>query len=230
MTPAFEARCLLRGARSGTLATQNAGQPHAALVTPAVDGGGSVLLLLSALADHTKHLLQQGRCALMVAGSAVDLNPQTAPRLTLIGTAAQDHDPALRRHWLLRHPYASLYADFPDFSLWRLVPEAALYVAGFGRAIRLGAAELAAPDHVASALRAAEPGIVAHCNEAHANALSRLAHASGGAGRWRMLGFDCDGFDLYQDEAVMRIAFAAPIAEAAEAQAALEKLLGGSHH
>jgi hypothetical protein len=33
----------------------------------------------------------------------------------------------------LRHPQAALYADFPDFSFWRLSPTAIHGVAGFGR-------------------------------------------------------------------------------------------------
>lgn len=230
MNAAFDARCLLRGTRWASLATQHEGQPFASLVTPAVQGDGTVLLLLSALADHTKHLAAEPRCALMVAGPPENLNPQTAPRLTVTGRAVRESDPAARRFWLARHPYASLYIDFPDFSVWALRPEAALYIAGFGRAARLAAEDLAAPPGIASALSAAEPGIVAHCNAVHGNALTKLAHARGACGRWEMLGVDCDGFDLYQDEAVLRVAFPAPVSDAEGVVAALGALLGAPRH
>jgi hypothetical protein len=54
---AFEARKLLRAARSGTLATAaDGGQPFASLVTPACAPDLSLLLLLSNLSEHTRHL------------------------------------------------------------------------------------------------------------------------------------------------------------------------------
>ena len=84
---AREAAALLRAARSGTLATTQAGRPHAALVTPALGPDGLVLLLLSELSAHTSHLRADPRCALLVTGVAADANPQTTPRLSLRGTA-----------------------------------------------------------------------------------------------------------------------------------------------
>ncbi len=64
-----EAAELLLAARSGTLATVSAGVPYAALVTPAVNGQGEVVLLFSELAVHTKHLRVEPACALLVAGA-----------------------------------------------------------------------------------------------------------------------------------------------------------------
>jgi len=55
-SPAWAARKLLRAARSGTLATAIDGQPFASLVTPATAPDASVLLLLSDLSEHTRHL------------------------------------------------------------------------------------------------------------------------------------------------------------------------------
>src|SRR5919202_1607108 len=92
--PAREARCLLRGARAGTHATATAGQPFAALVTPACAPDLSVLLFLSTLSEHTRHLRAEPRCALMVQGVADGPNPQTAPRVTVTGLAEPAPDPA----------------------------------------------------------------------------------------------------------------------------------------
>ena len=64
----WQARCLLRAARSATLGTQTGGQPFTALVTPATAPDLSVLLWLSTLSEHTRHLLAEPRCALMVMG------------------------------------------------------------------------------------------------------------------------------------------------------------------
>ncbi len=78
------ARTLLR-APVATLATAEDGQPYASLVTPAPAPDLSLLMLLSGLSPHTRHLRADGRCALMVVGEATGANPQTAPRLTVTG-------------------------------------------------------------------------------------------------------------------------------------------------
>ena len=150
----WQARCLLRAVRVATLATQTGGQPFTALVTPATAPDLSVLLLLSSLSEHTRHLVAEPRCALLVAGVAEGANPQTAPRLTVTGLAAPEDDPALKARWLAVHPYAALYAGFGDFALWRLRPVGGLFVGGFARATRLRQAELA-PDPAAVAAIAA---------------------------------------------------------------------------
>jgi len=222
----FAARCLLRGARWGSLATARDGQPFAGLVTHAVAPDGAVLMLLSTLAEHTQQLLADPRCAVMVTGKpeAGNENWQTAPRLTVSGSAVRTSEPALRARWLLRHRFAHLYADFTDFSLWRLLPAQALFVAGFGRVARLDGAALA-PDAVAvAALAAAEAGLLSHCNTRHHESLSRLAHASGVSGKWRMVGVDTDGIDLAQDETVLRVAFDAPVCDAAGVENAVQRL------
>jgi putative heme iron utilization protein len=222
----FSARCLLRAARAGTLATQDAGNaPFASLVTPAIAPDGSVLMLLSELAAHTRHLRANPACALMVVGAAAEMNPQTAPRVTVTGRAAPEADPALRRFWVAHHPYAAMYADFSDFSLWRLVPEAAHVVGGFARADRLTAAELLPPAGAVRALEAAAARIVGHCNDDHADSLNLLARRHGHAGHWRMLAVDCDGFDLVSGEHVLRMAFDAPVEDGPGVRAALVRLV-----
>src|SRR3979409_2226510 len=105
-TPAWQARCLLRSARSGCLATSAKGQPFASLVTPACMPDGSLLLLLSQLAEHTRHLAADPRCSIMVGGVATSENPQTTPRVTVTGVAEVVADAAFKERYLAVHPYA----------------------------------------------------------------------------------------------------------------------------
>ena len=140
------ARQLLRDSRVGTLATSIAGQPFASLVTPACAEDWSILLLLSDLSEHTRHLRADPRCSILVAGTAENENPQTAPRVTVTGLAEVDSRPESKERFLATHPYASLYAGFGDFAIWRIVPGGALYVGGFARAIRLKGSELTRAD------------------------------------------------------------------------------------
>jgi heme iron utilization protein len=225
--PAWAARKLLRAARAGTLATAADGQPFASLVTPATAPDGSVLMLLSGLSEHTRHLRADGRCAVMVAGAPEGPNPQTAPRLTVTGVAAPEDDPAFKARWVALHPYAAFYADLGDFRLWRLRPAAAQFIGGFARAFRIGREALLPDEAAVAAVGQAEASVLAHCNDHHADALRAIAAhlGAGGAGAWRMVAADVDGCDLADGEAaVLRVPWAAPVADANAIRAELVRL------
>ncbi|WP_376099973.1 HugZ family protein [Roseomonas sp. CCTCC AB2023176] len=218
------ARHLLRSAGAATLATvMEGGAPFVALVTPAVAPDGTILLWLSTLSAHTRHLTAEARCALLAAGPAADANPQTAPRVSVTGIAEQVDDPALKARWLGRHPYAALYADFGDFSLWRITPGGGLLVGGFAAAHRLRAADLAPPAEAVAALAEAEADVLAHVNEDHADALAAIArHLGGGEGAWRMANLSPDGCDLVRAEEEVRfMPFRQPARTAGEVRDAL---------
>ncbi len=192
----------------------DAGQPFASLVTPAIAADGAILLLLSDLAEHTRHLRAEPRCSLLVAGAPESANPQTAPRITVTGLASVSDAEADRARFLAVHPYAALYAGFGDFHLWRIAPRGGLLVGGFARASRLRAAELVPDPDAAAAIAAAEAGILSHCNNDHADAMAAIgAAASGRAGAWRMATADSEGFDLALEETTQRIDFSAPVAD-----------------
>lgn len=219
--PAWAARKLLRGARAGTLATSLSGQPFASLVTPATAPDLAVLLLLSDLSDHTRHLRAEPRCALLVTGAPETTNPQTAPRATVTGLAERIDDAAQKVRYLALHPYASLYADFGDFGIWRIRPTGGLFVGGFARAARLRLADLTPDLAAVAAISAAETDIIAHCNSDHPDAMARIA---GQPGAWRMVTVDVDGCDLAQGEEVVRVSWSAPVSEPGAVRAELVRL------
>jgi hypothetical protein len=223
--PAQEARRLLRAARAGTLATSAKGQPFASLVTPACAPDLSVLLLLSTLSEHTRHLVADPRCSILVCGKPETANPQTAPRLTVTGLAEQVQDAALKARFLAIHPYASLYADFGDFGVWRIKPAAGLYVGGFARAHRVSQAGLTPDAGAIAAIAASEAGIISHCNQDHADAMALIAQAAGEpTGAWRMVTADVDGFDLALDERVVRIPWPAPVSDSRDVRRELVRM------
>lgn len=228
---AREARLLLRASRAGTLATASEGQPFASLVTPATAPDGSALMLLSDLSEHTRHLRRDPRCAVMVAGAADGRNAQTAPRLTLTGVAAITGDKALRTRWIALHPYAAFYAGFGDFNLWQMRPGGALFVGGFARAHRLGPSDLAPTPVAVSAVEAAEPGVIEHCNADHPDALDAIAQAEGLPPiGWRMVACDVDGFDLARNDHVVRIAWPRQVDGAKGIRSALVHLAGAARN
>jgi putative heme iron utilization protein len=214
----FEARRLIRGAISATLATSAEGQPFASLVTPATAPDLAPLMLLSSLSEHTRHLRAEPRCALLFAGLPEGPNPQTAPRVTLSGLAEpvpEAEAAALKARWLARHPYAALYADFGDFALWRIRPGGALLVGGFARATRLKLADLLPDAAAVAAIAGAEAEILDHVNADHADAVAAIAEGllGGGPGAWRLAAVDTDGCDLALEDSVRRFAWAAPVAD-----------------
>jgi putative heme iron utilization protein len=145
-----EARLLIRNTRTASLATSEAGIPHAALVTtaplpPADVPAVRTVLLLSELAIHTRHLNANPVCALLLIGEAQGANPQTTPRLCLTGTAAKTNHSIARTIFLESHPYAALYVDFADFAFWEVFVTNAYYVGGFGAARQLNVAKLSTP-------------------------------------------------------------------------------------
>ncbi|MBI3514368.1 MAG: DUF2470 domain-containing protein [Proteobacteria bacterium] len=230
-TPGAIARGLIRAADRAVLASSLArpglaGWPYGSLVLVATDHDLSPLLLISDLADHTRNIAQEPRVSLLFDGTAGVADPLTAARLSVLGTCARDNAPGARARFLARHPSAEAYAGFGDFHLYRVTLEAAHLVAGFGRIHWLSAADVA-PSAPPAALVVAEPDIVAHMNQDHADALDAYAH--GLLGRtgtgWRMTGIDAEGCDLRRAGEVARVAFAQPISDPEGARAELVRLV-----
>jgi putative heme iron utilization protein len=206
----FTLRCLARAARAGSLATtRGAGEPFVSLVTPAFSADFAALLLLSGLSEHTRHLRADPRCALLLTGAAPMPNPQTTPRLTLLGLAEPVTDAALTARYLAIHPYAKLYAGFGDFGLWRLIPREAHYVGGFGLARRVAAARLSPDPDATAAIATCAPALI-------------TGSAAGAGGEIVVL--DTDGCDVAAGETTRRLAFPAPAASAEEVRHALTRL------
>jgi heme iron utilization protein len=219
--PSWAARKLLRAARVGTLASSAQGQPFASLVTPATAPDLAVLLLLSDLSEHTRHLRADPRCSVLVCGAAEGTNPQTAPRVTITGLAETVPNDGLKARYVAMHPYAALYAGFGDFALWRIRPLNGLFVGGFARAARLRAADLTPDPAAVAAICTAEADIIAHCNADHPDAMAAIANAPGD---WRLVAVDVDGCDLASGERVLRIAWSAPVANAGDVRRELVRL------
>jgi len=211
--PAFDAiglgKQLLRTIRSGALATLGPeGAPFATLVTVATDLDGSPLLLTSRLSSHTANLEREPRMSILLAQTGKG-DPLAHPRLTVVGRAERTAEPRVRTRFLARHPKAELYADFADFSFWRVEILGGHLNGGFARAATLRAEDLRTDLTGAEALMEAEPSAVAHMNEDHGEALelyaTRLAGASPGS--WRTTGLDPEGIDLMLGDQTARIVF-----------------------
>lgn len=228
---ALACRRMVRRARAATLATALAssdGWPYASLVTIAADVDASPLMLFSTLSDHTRNLARDDRASLLVEETSRLKNPQTGPRVTLVGRIAKSADERAKRRFLARHPEASMYAGFADFHVHRMTVERVHFVGGFARALWLKGAEVLSDRAAAAAIARAEADILAHMNADHARALDHYAgRLLGRSGRgWTMIGVDPEGADLRLGGRFARLDFARPLKDRDEVRAELVRLAG----
>jgi len=195
-------RTLFSLASVGTLSTlsrKHPGFPFGSLMPYALDSAGRPIFLISNMAMHTQNLKADPRCSLFLMQASPDGDPLGAARATLIGQAEPVPQPNLasvRETYLARHENSSYWVDFSDFSFFRLQPVDIYYVGGFGVMGWVEAAdyEQAAPDPLAISA----PGILAHMNADHVDAMILLAriHAHLEAAEASMTSVDRLGFTL----------------------------------
>ena len=143
---------LIRSQRQAALATLRDDAPFVSMVAYAAEPDlRGFLLHLSRLAPHTKHLLAAPRAALLICEPDNGRDDvQTLARITLIGAAtplagdSAGYTAACERY-LARLPAAAPLFEFPDFVLFRFIPEEARYIGGFARAYTL------TPEHLRQA-------------------------------------------------------------------------------
>lgn len=224
-----QARALVRGAERAALGTLDAasGAPYVSLVATAAMPDGTPVLLISQLAAHTRNIDADPRVSLLFEEPRSGGDPLAGARLTLEGRAERltGADLALaKRRYVARHAQAAGYDTDLDFHYVKIVPTGGQLVAGFGRIERLAAADLGIAE--SPTLTEAEPGIVAHMNEDHADAVTLYATRllGAGSGPWRMTGCDPEGIDLAGPTGSLRLSFDAPIAAPADARKTLAAL------
>ena len=226
MSNAREARQLLRAHRYGVLCTLSAkfdGHPFGSITPYLADHDGSLLILISTLAEHTKNILHDPRVSL-ITHNQNDPHIQTQERVTVVGTAqiAADQDQAGARY-LRYFPEAQSYFAMHDFSFYRIMPQALRYIGGFGKIHWITADSYLAPPYP---LIAQEADVIAHMNADHRDTMRRYCQhlRQIEALEVEMLGIDCDGFDVRADGKILRFDFAQAVLDAQQARMALVEM------
>jgi heme iron utilization protein len=208
--PRQAAKRLLREGRSGALATlmPRSGDPYCSLVNVATAADGAQLLLISKLAVHTKNILADPRVSLML-DERKQGDPLEGARVMLMGKAVVTDDPAARRRYLARHPEAEMFVGFRDFAFYKIELTGVHLVAGFGRIVDLKPSAVLTDLSDAAARVEAEPDILAHMNQDHADTCRLYATKLLGAvdGAWRCAGCDPEGMELQLDRTALRLFF-----------------------
>jgi hypothetical protein len=204
------------------------GDPYCSLVNVASHPDGSPILLISRLAVHTRNVLADPRVSLMLDERATG-DPLEGARIMLAGRAEEASEgelDTLRRRYLNAHPSAENFANFKDFSFFRIRPSGAHLVAGFGRIVDLEPGQFLIDIGDAGALLEAEQGAVEHMNADHREAMNLYATRLLGAeaADWRCTGCDPEGIDMQAGTATLRLDFPERVTGPGELRKILVKL------
>lgn len=224
------ARQILRAHRYGALGTLSKkfrGHPFGSITPYLVDHDGSLLILISTLAEHTKNIQSDPRVSLITHDQRSP-HIQSQGRVTLVGTAhlVADREQAGSRY-LRYFPEARTYLDMHDFSFYRILPQSIRFIGGFGNIHWVAAENYLLPN---TPLDLQENTAIAQINAEHDVALrlccQRVHQVQ--ASRVEMIGIDCDGFDVRADNDVLRFDFTEVVSDAQQALQACLAISGSN--
>lgn len=207
---AHEARRMLRSHRYGALCTLSKkfdGYPFGSITPYLVDHDGSLIILISTLAEHTKNIRHDPRVSL-ITHDQHDPHIQTQGRVTFTGNAEPEpnRDQAGLRY-LRYFPEAQTYFSMHDFSFYRIRPVAIRYIGGFGKIHWIDMGNYAVAQAQTFAQR--EELLLAEMNARQQDLLRQLLQQQDGVAAtdvWA-IGLDCDGIDVRGDQQIWRLSF-----------------------
>jgi heme iron utilization protein len=159
-----------------TLSRKQPGFPFGSVMPYGLDDQGRPIFLISTMAMHTQNLQADPRASLLVTQDDAGGDPLGASRVTLVGNVLpipQSEVAEARKLYLGRYANSKYWADFEDFSFYRMDVVDVYYVGGFGVMGWVSASEYdrSQPDPLADSM--AE--IIQHMNIDHKDALIPLA-------------------------------------------------------
>ena len=235
-TFAERARTLMYLGRVGSLSTlsrKQPGYPFGSVMPYGLDEHANPLFLVSTMAMHTQNLQADPRSSLLVTQYDSTGDPLGASRFTLLGNILPIPEPQIaeaRKLYLERYASSKYWADFDDFSFYRMDVVDAYYVGGFGVMGWVSASEYysAQPDPLADT--AAE--IIQHMNTDHGDALVLLARVFAGIESQDVSMSSVDRFGFHvrlktkDGTRGARIAFSREVTNPTEARKVLVEMVG----
>lgn len=209
MKQATEARRLLRAHRYGALSTLSvklAGYPFGSITPYMVDHDGSLIIQISALAEHTRNIAHDNRVSL-ITHNQDDPAIQMQGRVTVTGNAER-LDQAHPRY--IRHfPDAAFLATL-DFFFYRITPVAIRYIGGPGRVHWIDTDSYPAPQ-AADFIRH-EERLLGDINTRQAGIVHRLLlQHDCDADDAVVFSLDCDGLDIRCRQRIHRLNLSATL-------------------
>ncbi len=135
-------KALLLKESEASLGTLEKSSPFVSLTAYLVEaekgeGLGSLYLLLSDLARHTKNLHENGSVSLLVTQTKPEVPVLERERVTILGEIETVEEGGekkrLREKYLKRFPWGAMLLALPDFRFYRIRPREVHWIGGFGR-------------------------------------------------------------------------------------------------
>jgi len=207
---AREARLILRAHRYGALGTLSNkfdGYPFCSITPYLMDHDGSLLILVSSLAEHTKNIRRDPRVSL-ITHNQQDTHIQAQGRVTVIGNAGPEPKQLqVEQRYIRYFPESRAYLAMQDFSFFRIRPVAVRFIGGFGKIHWINMANYS--DMRAETFAKHEEALLAEANTRRQASLKKLLREQHGVDEAHVqaIGLDCDGLDVRCGEQVWRLDF-----------------------
>ena len=210
--------------------TEFEGYPFGSVVPYCLDRSGWPLVLLSHLAQHTRNLDSNPKCALTIV-EAGDGDVQKLLRLTCIGEAEEldSEDTDLPERYFRYFPDKQDYYQEFNFRFYRIQPKRFYLVGGFGAARWLGCDRMLQANPFSNGR---ENSILKFANQELQEGLQAFLRKEQPAGydsgtSALMVGIDGWGMDFRQGERLFRVALPRAVESPREAREILEEMVGG---
>ncbi len=211
-----------------TLSTQSAkypGYPFGSVLPICRDSKGQPLLMISHLAQHTRNLGADKRCAMtLIRSNHADVLQWT--RLTCLADAEPADSSSAMERYCRYFPEGRRFHKELNFDLFRLQPKQCYLVAGFGSARWFDAGRLLDQPRFHTA---AELEILYQLNARDHTLIRRLLEQQGldAPAQAQAVGADPQGLDVRLGERLLRLNLQAPITDEADYLPRLQAELTG---
>ena len=201
---------MLRAHRYGALCTLSKkfdGYPFGSVTPYLVDQDGSLLILISSLAEHSKNIRFDQRVSLITHDQR-DPHIQSQGRVTVVGHAQPEPNREQTGQRYLRYfPEAQTHLTLQDFSFYRIRPIAVRYIGGFGKIHWVDMEDY--PVEQAGLFAQQEEVLLTEINTQQQDRLRQIIQQQHGIDVTyaQAIGLDCDGIDVRCDERIWRLDF-----------------------
>lgn len=222
---AKDARKLLLSEYQAILSTHSVdvpGYPFGSVVPYCLNKAGKPIILISAIAQHTKNILSDPKVSLTVTeGGADDL--QTVGRITYIANAEKmdDDQDSIERYYQY-YPQSRDYHKIHDFDFYQLQAVRIRFIGGFGQIYWVEKDDFLLVNPFTFE---EEKGMIDHMNLDHVEAIKHYCDANGiqysADDSPIMVGIDSEGFNIRSGARIHRINFIEPVMSELEVRKAL---------
>lgn len=227
---AKEARELLLSEYQAILSTHSVdieGYPFGSVVPYCMNKEGIPIILISAIAQHTKNILSNAKVSLIAVDSGAD-DLQTVGRITYIGNAEKLNENAVgsSERYYRYFPQSRDYHLTHDFDFYLIQPVRIRYIGGFGQIYWVEKEDFILTNPFSYE---EEKDMIEHMNSDHAEAIKHYCEQNNIALTSEdmpvMTGIDSEGFNIRNNSRIYRLNFSEQVSTTMDVRKALVEMV-----